>query len=164
MNDYSEKFLDAEAQVTELASQLVELKEETKHYSEAADSMSESQANLADLIESVDNVVSQFGSIIKALKKIGTEEIVSAVVNCQKIIDDKLGVIREEQNKLKAEGIKEIASSIDYIWKGIDDHLAVINENQTRISEDQQQTKNLLYWAVGLLVFVCAGMIFVVLQ
>ena len=79
MEDYKEKFLEAEEQASKLVSQLDELKKETKNYKEASESLTETKNKLIDLIEKQQEIAGKLNDVIEASARIGTAEILEKI-------------------------------------------------------------------------------------
>ena len=79
MEDYKEKFLEAEEQASKLVSQLDELKKETKNYKEASESLTETKNKLIDLIEKQQEVAGKLNDVVEASARIGTAEILEKI-------------------------------------------------------------------------------------
>ena len=79
MEDYKEKFLEAEEQASKLVSQLDELNKETRNYKEASESLTETKNKLIDLIEKQQEVAGKLNDVVEASSRIGTLEILEKI-------------------------------------------------------------------------------------
>ena len=104
MEDYREKFLQAEKQATNLVEQLQKLKDEVINYRDASSSFSEVHASLSGLIERQNSIAEELHGVIDTLGKIDTSKILDDInelkqgveeglVNLEKSTDEKFSAL-----------------------------------------------------------------------
>lgn len=130
MENYREKFIQAEEQAAELVTQLEALKKEALNYKKASQDLDEAKGNLNELITRVENVVSDHLKLIASLKEIGTQEIIKSV--------------EEETMKISSKMTQEISSIKDSLSSEIKGLHAIQQEFRDDLTEKSDELKEIV--------------------
>ena len=79
MEDYQEKFLDAEKTAGELVADLAKLKQEIVSYNAADKALVETQKELNSFASKLSDFINELNSFIAGLKEIGIEKVVEVI-------------------------------------------------------------------------------------
>jgi len=100
ISDYQEKFLDAEKKASDLVKQLEVLKNESVNYKNASNSLSEVNETIMDLISNFSGVVSEEENLIKAIREIGTEKIITTIEQNRISFGERIQILERRVSKL----------------------------------------------------------------
>lgn len=186
MNDYREKFIEAEKQATQLVAQLERLKEEAQSYQEASETLEGTREQLGDLINKTVSLGQAQQELIDVLGEIGTEEIIQVINQSKDKLQERLTGIDEDlisQKKLISEGINLQNSLHSQANALIDEQTQVLKnkmidgfdssredirslEHQLKTQhqdwEEVQDQRALAERRFQLTLYVCAGLVVVV--
>ena len=154
MEDYRERFLEAEMQAVDLVTQLEKLKQETSHYNTAAGSLSEARESIVSLIQEQSQLALGITEVVDTLGEIGTAKIIEEINSNQKLLTHKID-----------SSVKEILESNSAIQERIDAHEISINEKADEfvkqledLSEKFEMFQD-VQKLIRILVFVIGGLV-----
>ena len=107
ISEYRKKFLEAEELANELVQQLESLKKESGSYKNANNILETTQEKLAELILTFTNVVSEEKRLIETIKEIGTEKVISTIIETKDSLSENQQKFVSLTNELKEFFIEE---------------------------------------------------------
>ena len=115
------KFLELENRASQLLDELERLRDETKHYGQASDSLDSAQAGLTALTSSVLSVTEQLQSLVTGLRNVGMPQLLERM----NAIEGQLAEVRamfDESTKDTRQALVEVGqqlnSLLEYHSKG----------------------------------------------
>lgn len=103
MDDYRQRFLDAEGQATKLVEQLKRLKDEIEGYAEASGSLVATREDLHRLTTELEGDAVAMRGVISAIEAVGTQSILDSLSDVQ-------ADIRQGMRALNEHGEQSLAS------------------------------------------------------
>lgn len=159
MDDYRERFLEAEMQAVDLVSQLEALKQEASHYRDAAGSLSKVRESLLSLMDKQDALVLGVKDVVDTLGLIGTSQIIDEINSIQTSISKQIGDTDKSVNEI-INSNSAIQESINNYEKSFDEKTEALNKEidsittKLEISGKEQKTIRISVFVIGGLVLL----------
>jgi DNA repair exonuclease SbcCD ATPase subunit len=159
MDDYRERFLEAEMQAVDLVSQLEALKQEASHYRDAAGSLSKVRESLLSLMDKQDALVLGVKGVVDTLGLIGTSQIIDEINSIQTSISKQIGDTDKSVNEI-INSNSAIQESINNYEKSFDEKTEALNKEidsittKLEISGKEQKTIRISVFVIGGLVLL----------
>ena len=159
MDDYRERFLEAEMQAVDLVSQLEALKQEASHYRDAAGSLSKVRESLLNLMEKQDALVIGVKDVVDTLGLIGTSQIIDEIKSFQTSVSNQIADTDQSVNEIIIVN-SAIQESINNHEKSFDEKIEALNEEidsiitKLEISANEQKIIRISVFVIGGLVLL----------
>ena len=133
MDDYRERFLEAEMQAVDLVSQLEALKQEASHYRDAAGSLSKVRESLLSLMDKQDALVLGVKDVVDTLGLIGTSQIIDEIRTNQNSLSEQISETDTTVNEI-VRGNSTIQESIINYEKSFEEKIEALNKELDSIT------------------------------
>lgn len=159
MDDYRERFLEAEMQAVDLVSQLEALKQEASHYRDAAGSLSKVRESLLRLMDKQDALVIGVKNVVDTLGLIGTSQIIDEMKSIQKTLSEQIGETNTTVNEIVTSN-STIQESINNYEKSFEEKIEALNidigsiTTKQEISSKEQKIIRISVFVIGGLVLL----------
>ena len=159
MDDYRERFLEAEMQAVDLVSQLEALKQEASHYRDAAGSLSKVRESLLSLMDKQDALVLGVKDVVDTLGMIGTSQIIDEINSIQTSISNQIGDTDKSVNEIINSNFA-IQESINNYEKSFYEKIEALNieidsiTTKQEISSKEQKIIRISVFVIGGLVLL----------
>ena len=137
MDDYRERFLEAEMQAVDLVSQLEALKQEASHYRDAAGSLSKVRESLLNLMEKQDALVIGVKDVVDTLGLIGTSQIIDEIQSNQQLLAKQIDVTDINVNEILKSNYA-IHEKIDNYEKTLREEVEPLNKKLDGITSQME--------------------------
>ena len=159
MDDYRERFLEAEMQAVDLVTQLEALKQEAFHYRDAAGSLSKVRESLLSLMDKQDALVLGVKDVVDTLGLIGTSQIIDEINSIQTSISNQIGDTDKSVNEI-INSNSAIQESINNYEKSFYEKIEALNieidsiTTKQEISSKEQKIIRISVFVIGGLVLL----------
>ena len=159
MDDYRERFLEAEMQAVDLVTQLEALKQEASHYRDAAGSLSKVRESLLRLMDKQDALVIGVKNVVDTLGLIGTSQIIDEMKSIQKTLSEQIGETNTTVNEIVTSN-STIQESINNYEKSFEEKIEALNidigsiTTKQEISSKEQKIIRISVFVIGGLVLL----------
>ena len=108
------KFLDLEQRTTAFLEELEKLREETRHYSKAADGLDSALTQFSNVSERFGDLSNGLREVVETLKEIGTPELLKS----SQALQEEVQHLREEVQSFHDESTTQLKRISDYERRG----------------------------------------------
>lgn len=150
MDDYRQRFLEAEGQASKLAERLEHLKDEIESYAEASGSLRATREDLQGLAKELEGDAVAMRDVISAIEAIGTEKILDSVSDVQKDIRQGMRAMNEHNEGSLASLRKGLEDRIEDLKAHMMSSLEWGEQVEKRLQGDIRRQQWILFAAIGL--------------